>query len=430
MLLFALACIDAHQYRAPSDEAGSSNGGATSPAVQPSNVIVIGFDTLRADRIGVYGGGDLTPNLDAVLGESLLLEDNRSCSNWTFGALTCLWAGAYGEDIGFVPQGSYSQPEPAPEDLTTLPRWLRKKKDFTAALVGASPWFGDDWNLSDGFGVRLTQSSADGDEVIGWARDVGETLGDEGKNWLLQVHFIDPHMPFEAPRSYWEDVEMAMADEYDFSSTDGINQAIEDFDRVGPVDQERMLQYFDDIYDAEVRWTDDMFGQLWDELDDMGLLDDAVVVFWSDHGEQFYDHGGWAHGASLHSEETRSLGALWAPGLSAQTWTEPTSIIDLLPTALDWMGKDVPSFVTGVTVGEASPKRPRYLVQGADDLTLQGVDVENLRLIYSWKDGMSLYDIDADPDEQNDLWRPNEDAYSAIVDLLEAQEAKLEPLMR
>ena len=428
MLFLALACIDATSYRAPPDDAVSSD--ATSPAVAPTNLIVIGFDTLRADRIGAYGGGDLTPNLDAVLSESLLLDDHRSCSNWTFGALTCLWAGAYGEDIGFVPQGSYAQPSPAPEDLTTVPRWLRKKRDFTTALVGASPWFGDDWNLTEGFGVRLTQSNADAEEVIGWVGDIAPTLGQEGNAWMLQVHLIDPHMPFDAPREYWDGVDLEMAEDYSLATTEGINEAIDDYDRLGPVDQERLLQYFDDIYDAEVRWTDERFGELWDTLDDAGVLDDAVVVFWSDHGEQFYEHGDWAHGKTLHAEETRALGALWAPGLAAQTWTEPTSVIDLLPTALDWMDKEAPSFVTGVPAGEASPKRPRYLVQGADDRTLQGVDVENLRLIYSWEDGMSLFDIDEDPEELNDLWKPNEDGYSAIVELLEAQGAKLEPLMR
>ncbi len=429
--LLALACLDTAGSRATDDaQEGRQDNDVVGPDSQPSNLIVIGIDTLRADRIGGLGGlGDIMPNLDAVLGETLLLTDHRSCSNWTFGALTCLWTGAYGEDVGFVPEGSYSTPEPAPDDLGTIPRWLSEKKGFTSVLVGTSPWFGNTWKLTNGFDIEAISSTASGAEIGEWVESMVPSLGEDGQPWMLQVHLLDPHMPFTAPPDYREGIDVDLANAFDLSTVAGINKAIEAYEGMGTVGQEQMRVYFNAVYDAEVREADDYFGRIWQTLESNGLLDDAVVVLFSDHGEQFAEHDLWAHGQSLHDEETRAVGALWAPGLAAQTWTEPTSVIDLLPTALSWMGFDPPGYVGGVRIGDADPDRPRYLVQGAAENTVQGVDMGSLRLIYDWSEGMSLYDLSSDPDELDDLWVGSSEETAELESLLREQEAKLDPLI-
>ena len=63
------------------------------------------------------------------------------------------------------------------------------------------------------------------------------------------------------------------------------------------------IAYNKAVYDAEINFTDDQIARLLDYLEKAGLADDTIVVFTSDHGEQFYEHGQRLHSKTLYSEE-------------------------------------------------------------------------------------------------------------------------------
>lgn len=104
-------------------------------------------------------------------------------------------------------------------------------------------------------------------------------------------------------------------------------------------------------YRGELRYFDDTLAGLWADLDGRGLLDDTLVVFFTDHGEQQMERGVLDHGFELYAEENRSVAGFWAKTLVPGTWTGPTLHTDLPVTVLGLLG--LPSTGTGIPLGQA-----------------------------------------------------------------------------
>jgi len=64
-----------------------------------------------------------------------------------------------------------------------------------------------------------------------------------------------------------------------------------------------LAEKFKDVYCQEVRFFDEYYGKLLDKLRELGLYDNTMIVFTADHGEEFYEHGGWWHGTALYEEQ-------------------------------------------------------------------------------------------------------------------------------
>jgi arylsulfatase A-like enzyme len=95
------------------------------------------------------------------------------------------------------------------------------------------------------------------------------------------------------------------------------------------------------LYDAEIAQNDDAFGRTLDYLEDEGLFEDALIVFLSDHGEEFYEHRAWTHGANLFSQTTNTPLVLKLPGQTeGRRIGRVAQHIDLLPTLLDYLDLD------------------------------------------------------------------------------------------
>jgi arylsulfatase A-like enzyme len=94
------------------------------------------------------------------------------------------------------------------------------------------------------------------------------------------------------------------------------------------------------LYDAEVAANDASFGRLLDLLDEVGELENTLVIFTSDHGEAFGEHGTWTHGLDLHNEVLSVPLVMRLPGAAdpGRRVTTPVQHIDLLPTILNRCG--------------------------------------------------------------------------------------------
>ena len=103
------------------------------------------------------------------------------------------------------------------------------------------------------------------------------------------------------------------------------------------------------LYDAEVAFTDHHFGQLVAWLKNKGLYDSTAILVVSDHGEEFFDHGGWGHGNTLYQEQLAVPLIVKFPGQvgAGQRLDELAQHVDLLPTILDLLGIDSPAHVQG-----------------------------------------------------------------------------------
>ncbi|MEX1024047.1 MAG: sulfatase [Planctomycetota bacterium] len=169
-----------------------------------------------------------------------------------------------------------------------------------------------------------------------------------------------------------------------------------------------------DRYISEVEYVDAWFGRLTAMLKRRGILDDCILVFTSDHGEAFGEHGYWAHVQSVHEEMIHVPLFLWTAEKHRWLLDElppshaPVSHIDLVPTLLDLM--DLPALPGAVGSSLVGGRSTPFLhlaethtpESRANMLCLRD---ENRKLIYfADEDRFELFHLDSDPLEKHDLF--------------------------
>jgi arylsulfatase A-like enzyme len=170
------------------------------------------------------------------------------------------------------------------------------------------------------------------------------------------------------------------------------------------------------LYDAEIAYADRQFGMLLDDLRRRGLYDEMLILFVSDHGEGFYEHGIQGHGWDLYRESTQVPMILKLPGKSSGHRVQAMAQqIDLLPTLLDLAGMEVPDVVQGRSLVPLLAREPTSEAEPIEVFSyLDYEGRKGMSVIYGqWKlieplsssfaPSRELYDRLEDPDEQIDL---------------------------
>ena len=271
------------------------------------NLLLVLVDTLRADRVGLYGHDEnTTPNLDRLAGESLVFERAISQSSWTMPATASVLTGLYPLEHGVTDgQALDFRFETVAEVL--------QESGFTTFAISANPIVGRSEGFHQGFEEFVHRP---------WARAsvVNELLLqilEENRNlrWFGYVHYIDPHDPYKAPTAESRTLEAEYSGPYAEQANfkrlwDAVNFGIGQ-----PVFGREDLQYLLSAYDEEIRYWDSEFGKLLDAVGRLGILDNTVLIVVSDHGEEFLEHGKLKHGMHLYDESVRVPLLIWAPGL-------------------------------------------------------------------------------------------------------------------
>jgi iduronate 2-sulfatase len=258
-------------------------------------------------------------------------------------------------------------------------------------------------------------------------------LGRGGKPFFLAVGFVKPHLPFVAPRAYWD---LHDPETLPGPATDSLPQGAPAFaghdngelhSYVGvppgnplPGDVGKRLRHG---YHACVSYTDAQIGRLLDALDREGLTNDTVVVLWGDHGWQLGDHGLW-HKHTNFELATRSPLIVAAPSAAGagNACDALVEFVDIYPTLVEACGLPPAAGLAGTSLvpllrdpsGSVKPvaisQYPRGKGRGAD-LPLMGYSIRDDRWRFTaWReDGGSrivateLYDERDDPDETRNL---------------------------
>ncbi|MFZ5481286.1 MAG: sulfatase [Myxococcota bacterium] len=371
---------------------------------RPRNVLVISIDTLARDVVGRYGGGDATPFLDGLAEEGFVLDEHASCSAWTLPGVICAITGSDPLDLGLVPHvgSDASQVAGLPPDTPTLATHLQDE-GLQTALVSANGYLGSFVNTSTGYAEYVDVLAARGDAVTAEVLQLIDAPRlDPGQPWLLHVHYLDPHAPYDPPAEYLAGFEAFGEFPWDLTTDEGLYEAGLAWGSLPEDEQARVRAAVEFLYARQVRWLDDQVAALWAALDERNMLDDTLVLVWSDHGEQRWQHGSRGHGGSLYVEENGAIAFFWAKSLIPGRWDELTTHKDLAPTVLEALGDDVPDEMTGAVVGTASPDRPVFATVWpmGDAPPIQYVRVGNDELLYEWSGRKRVYDLAADPEEQ------------------------------
>jgi arylsulfatase A-like enzyme len=179
--------------------------------------------------------------------------------------------------------------------------------------------------------------------------------------FFLYVQSTDPHAPYRPPADeearFANPAESAVFNrEYaklrDIRAYGGGATVSRTEIRSKGVDADRYIRRAQDRYDAEIAHNDKSAGLLIGKLRDAGVLDNTLVVFASDHGEEFWEHGFGAHGHSLYSELIDVALLMWNPRLLPvpRRVSEPVQLIDIMPTVLELVDVKPPPGIHGQSI--------------------------------------------------------------------------------
>ncbi|MEZ4241665.1 MAG: sulfatase-like hydrolase/transferase [Myxococcota bacterium] len=390
----------------------------------PSNLLIVSLDTTRRDFIGRYAGNDNTPNLDAVLEQAVVLDNHHSCSNWTAPSMTCIMSGRTSFENGFW-TGFRNDPnltQMPPADYDTIPAYL-SELGMANTLVTASEVYAPQYGIPGGFD-RIVERTWEPAEIV---TTVGlqelETLRAGGAPWMFQIHYIDPHNSYCAP-DVWLDPENYVDFPYDLCpGGDDEHQVVYDLEDqypTWPADQQQaFLNNIRERYRAEVAYWDSEFGRFWTEAGASGALDDTLVLFVTDHGEQLFDRGYIGHGKLFGTEENMSVAAFWATNLAPAVVDKVTVHQDLTETIYKIFGVTPARPTQGIVVGAGGPDR---VVDGmnywtGDRVTMFAANQDH-HMTYDFWGNRKLYDLTTDPAATTDLYAPSDPDVVALWDEL------------
>lgn len=379
----------------------------------PEALVVFMVDTLRADHLGPWAGDHVeTPEIDAFAAESVVFDRAVAQSPWTRASVGSLFTGLWPPA-----HGAFDRHLRLAGGLPTLASLLSEAGWQTIAFVD-NPNVAADFGFDRGF-ERFVEPEGDlNAEQMNGAIDrwLGErdSHGDDERPLFLYVHTLEPHSPYNPPAHWRERVLPDVPAELARASLQHLNDM-----RAGRIPEDpELLEDLHALYHAEVTYADHAFGAFLDLLAERGL-GNAAVLFLSDHGEEFLEHGNLEHGRALHVESLHVPMILRWPGLEPRRVEEPVQHLDVLPTLLGRLGVDPPPGLPGDDVlapvpseqdweeteeaeDDARHARPIYSHLHLDGPQQVSVRQGRWKLIHQLDDAgrvvhSLLYDVESDP---------------------------------
>jgi len=381
------------------------------------NVLFILVDTLRADHLTTYGyERDTSPEIDQLAHEGIRFANHISQSSWTKCSMASLWTGLYPARSRVT-----RAPDAIPEEAV-LPAEIFRDAGFRTSGIWRNGWIAPNFGFGQGFenytqprpgmidrpqpheAPNKTLPGTDAD-IIRSTMTFLRSYGHE--RWFLYLHLMDVHQYVYSP------------DEALYGTT------------------------YLDIYDNSIRWTDGLIGHLLDELDERGLRDNTLIVFASDHGEAFGDHGNEGHARDVYAEVTTtpfilSLPFRLEPGVVIDS---RTANVDVWPTVLELIGlsplestdgrsrvDDIRVAGRGTSIPDGLEAEPTFAMldqtwgrDRQDPAPLVAVHQEGWRLFHGTVGSTEpkLFDKRIDPTEQNDVANEHPKVVESLVSVVE-----------
>jgi arylsulfatase A-like enzyme len=429
------------------------------------NVLIIIVDTLRADHLSPYGyTRDTSPYLTQLAQQGVVFENAIAPSSWTLPSHASMLTGLYPRETKVETDNDILSSR-----LPTLADAMRKRGYRTAAFSANYQFFAKNRGFGHGFSLFEAYEQTLGGiletvpfsrVILQWLSHVttgdpfaffgiknapsAEKIDDDALNWLQKgdrpffvvLNYFDLHEPVLPPEPY---LHMYTSDAKARKENLYFPDECTWSEVAASCDPER--PQFLDTYDGSIRYMDSSVQKLLSQLNAHGMLKNTIVVFTSDHGQEFGDHGIYGHGKSLYRQVItvplifwnpalvpasvrvstpvsstdipatildltapddkqelpgRSLAALWRPGQPVSDW--PAPIAEL--AKLHWRTKEAPNYNDAVD-SIVTPEWHYIRQEGKD-------------LLFDWK---------ADPDEMHDLCAAQPTACATMRTRVETAEA-------
>lgn len=299
----------------------------STPLEAPPLVLLYVIDAFRADHLGSINIADeRTPGFATFVQDAVVFEKALAQSSWTKPTVASILTGQPPWT-----HGAQDAKDTLSADLDTLPERMRQIGYRTAAF-SANGFISETFGFHHGFDHFTLMSDHDASAV---------ELHGEAISWLanqldhpvfLYLHSIDPHTPYDPAEPFRSRFLSEPVD-----NEIGSVAHIEGMARSRRQPEPAELEAIRHLYSAEIAYADQQFSLLVDELKTMNLYDPSLIVVMSDHGEEFYEHGSWTHGRTLHPEVLDvplliKFPHSWGAGIRIPDQVQQ---IDLLPTLED-----------------------------------------------------------------------------------------------
>lgn len=384
------------------------------------NVILLTIDVLRKDVLGLYGNDlGLTPFLDSLKEKSLVFTRNKAAGPYTQASFPGILASSY-----FLEYGDPKQLSPR----RTLVSEVLKQGGVTTAAFHSNAYLSEfaGWNRGwDHFYDSMQEQVTD---LVPYIR--GNAINKKVDNWLeaqdgkvadkplfLWVHYMDIHEPYVPDDKYIAkiDPELKMSKKDMFAM---FKQVILPRDASDP----EKITTLRKLYQAHMIEVDQYIREFSAILQSHGILDDCSVIITSDHGDEFGEHGGLSHDGKMYCE------LIDVPLIIYDTRSKEGKIVDTLTSGADiaptiaalfglklpnkWHGQALlppENYASKGVFGEAIGKLAHKIKE--TDRPVHFYQEDNFKIIHRVEsDTWELYDLDKDPQEQNNIIASSEAA--------------------
>ena len=424
-----------------------------------TNVLFIMSDDLN-NHIGAYGDSLVkTPNLDRLAKEGILFEKSYCQYPLCGPSRASLMTGIRPDELGMVTNENHIRDQI--EDLVTLPQLFKENGYFTAragkiyhynvpAGIGTDgaddpvSWnetrnpsgrdkeiedevtiFGSNKNLGTAFAIYNDTLDNDLTHTDGMVATEVIAMMKEHKDepFFIGAGFFRPHCPYVAPKKYFDlydldAIDIAQIPEYYVGTVPELAlMALK-----GPkdtIEQKRVIQ----AYLASISYMDACVGRLLDALDSLGLAENTIVVFASDHGYNLGEHTLWQK-MNLFETATRAPLLIRIPKGPSGKVKQLVEMLDVYPTIAELCNLKVPEAVEGSSMVELMEGKDKNWKNQAVSVvarrlysnekknhgyTFAGKTIRTPNYRYTeWMEGsagIELYDLKKDPMEMNNLAR-------------------------
>jgi arylsulfatase A-like enzyme len=401
-------------------------------------VFLIVVDTLRADRLSSYGyTGHATPGIDSLAERGLRFENAHAAASWTIPSMASVMSARYPSDLGLVereagPDAHFQPRERRDQQHFTPPQHVDMLAEhlteagFRAAAFVNQPGLNNLDGFLQGFQEWYFPISPhsvashdpidpippqDWSKVLASAHLSDSALVDRFEEWLGEhgrervfawIHLLTPHRPYVGRPA----------------SAAGTDVPVTPSDR----------------YDEEIQLVDGMVGRILASIERDAGFSRSTVVFLSDHGEAFGEHGSDEHGHSLHGEVTRVPLILVDPQLEpGQIFSGHVSTLDLLPTLLELVDPGTVREQEGrgtslvASIAAARPRSPIYtegMLYGSSERSF--IEDGYKLMVDDQAEADLLFELGSDPAERSDVAASQPERTRAMRSRLDAVREQLE----
>ena len=377
----------------------SSNSNNFKSACANCNVILVSVDTLGAKHLDLYNEEKNTSPMLKLLADKkgVVFESAFSQAPWTLPSHSSMLTGKYPWQVSM-----YTPSDKLPENTLTLAESL-SQHGYTTGAISNGPFVQPEWGLDQGFdsfeGSMNLEAWNDAPKIfkegLSWINKQKEA---NNKPYFLFLHSFHVHDPYGQ-------------DEDQLNITDIIKANEE-------IDSNPDIENFVQQYENEIKEMDAAFSDFMRKLEEQSELDNTLVIFTADHGEEFGEHGSIGYHGSLYNETLHVPLIFFAPDLEAdrfsniiETRSLPATTLSMLklPEEASFEGKALTGIIDGIDIEprvaisfNASKNSTLFSVKMISDLY---DDIESITEILKPNYRVETYAEDVNITARSDQWR-------------------------